>query len=190
MSTETANGVIDSDSLTTEINDSAIATALSYIATDISGDSCDVFFVSALSGGDQTILDGILSAHTGTAAIRPASTLDTFKFAVIGRPRVENDPDGAWIAPKDGYLAGVTLYRGTAGSSGSTTIDVNKNGTTLFTNQNIRPSVSSTDGNNAHMEEAPDVTTFVKGDRFQMDIDAIEAGTPLNIVVIVEIQYT
>lgn len=59
------NQLVNVPLLKQEVGDSAIATALSYI--DIEGDSCDVWFVDALSGGDQTILDGIVATHQGTA---------------------------------------------------------------------------------------------------------------------------
>lgn len=53
----------NSDSLTNEIDDSDIATSLSYI--DVTGDDVDIWFVDALSAGDQTILGTVVAAHTG-----------------------------------------------------------------------------------------------------------------------------
>jgi hypothetical protein len=190
ISTETANGAVYSDTLETEITAASLSSTLDYIATDSSADSCSVYFLTTLSAGDQTTLDGVLLAHTGVAPSSTPLNIDTVKFGVLGRVRAETGADGAWIASRDGYIAGVTLYRRTAGDSGSTTIDVHKNGTTVFTNQNIRPSVATTDGNNAHKEEAPDVTTFSKGDRFEVDVDAVETGNPLDIAITMEVQYT
>jgi len=58
------NQKVNSTILTKEIEGSAIVTALDYIFT--SGDECDIWFDDALSGGDQTILDGLVAAHQGT----------------------------------------------------------------------------------------------------------------------------
>lgn len=63
------NTAVDSTKLKEEIEDSAIATALSYINT--SGDVCDVWFDAALSGGDETTLDGLVAAHDGIPVVYP-----------------------------------------------------------------------------------------------------------------------
>lgn len=55
----------NSDRLKKEIQDSAIVTALDHIDTDDGAQMCDIWFKDALSGGDVTILDGIVAAHTG-----------------------------------------------------------------------------------------------------------------------------
>jgi len=57
------NGKVATDRLGEEIRESAIVTALSFIAT--AGDNCDIWFKDALSAGDQTILDGVVAAHSG-----------------------------------------------------------------------------------------------------------------------------
>lgn len=58
------NQKVNSNQLTQEIEASAIATVLDCI--NINEDVCDIWFVDALSGGDQTILNGIVAAHQGT----------------------------------------------------------------------------------------------------------------------------
>lgn len=60
---DTANGVVDSDRLTMEIEDSAIAAALLHI--DIFGDVLTLYFDASLSSGDETTLDGLVAAHDG-----------------------------------------------------------------------------------------------------------------------------
>ena len=49
--------------LSEEIQVSAIVTALDHI--DLGGDVCKIWFKADLSAGDQTVLDGIVAAHTG-----------------------------------------------------------------------------------------------------------------------------
>ena len=63
ISTDFPNGVVATDRLTVEIQDSTIITALDYINT--SGDDCDIWFKAAISAGDETTLNGIVAAHSG-----------------------------------------------------------------------------------------------------------------------------
>lgn len=82
---------------------------------------------------------------------------------------------GAWIAEQDGEIESFLIYCRNNGSSGSTIVDVNKNGTTIFSTSGNRPTFGNTD--TAPVESArPDVYTFVKGDVFTFDIDAIATG--------------
>jgi hypothetical protein len=83
------------------------------------------------------------------------------------------------------------LYRRTAGSSGSTIVDVNKNGTTLYTTQANRPTVTSGGGADAIDATTDyDVTTFAQDDRIEVDVDSVEGGNPQDVTVIIEVQYT
>ncbi len=52
------------DRFTDEVRDSTILIALDHI--DVNAPDVDVWFKDALSGGDQTTLTGLVSAHTGT----------------------------------------------------------------------------------------------------------------------------
>jgi hypothetical protein len=58
--------------LTNEINDSSIITSLSHINT--ASDDCDIWFTDALSSGDETTLDGLVSAHQGDPVIGETAT--------------------------------------------------------------------------------------------------------------------
>lgn len=58
------NGKVNTSIFTVEIEQSSISSAaLEMINT--SGDDCDVVFDGALSGGDETTLDGLVAAHQG-----------------------------------------------------------------------------------------------------------------------------
>lgn len=63
IATDTANAKLAADSLAKEIQDSAIITALSNVTA--LGDVLDVAMKAALTTGDKTILDGVVTAHTG-----------------------------------------------------------------------------------------------------------------------------
>lgn len=69
VANDTANGVAALDALEAEINASAIVTALDNLST--SGDTLICSFKDSLSGGDETILDGLIAAHTGVALEMP-----------------------------------------------------------------------------------------------------------------------
>jgi hypothetical protein len=103
---------------------------------------------------------------------------------IAGRLAVANNV-AFWIAPQAGKMASVLIYVDTTGTSGSTTIDVNKNGTTIYTTSGNRPSVAWNDVDKKN-ETIPDITIFSKGDIFTFDIDAIAAGAKdLNIIPII-----
>ena len=70
ITNDTANGVATTQSLVTEVQASAIVTALDRI--DTAGDDLNVVFKDALSAGDKTILDGLVSSHQGEPV--PATT--------------------------------------------------------------------------------------------------------------------
>lgn len=114
----------------------------------------------------------------------------TAMFRLNGAITAQTKLDGAWIAPRSGTITRVTLYRRTAGSSGSTIVDVNINGTSIYTTQGNRPTVTQAAGNDAvDATTDMDVTTISADDRIEVDVDQAEAGTPQDLTVIVEVSY-
>jgi len=97
ISVDFPNSIVDTSRLTDEIRVSAIVTALNRI--DTAADNCDVWFNDALSGGDQTLLDGIVAVHSGaTVDGDPIGSLGTGD-AMIGGVGAESTtsfyPDAA-----------------------------------------------------------------------------------------------
>ena len=89
------NQKVNSDSLKNEIDESAIVTALSYINTNL--DDCDIWFGDALSGGDETILNGIVATHQGNPppkVINSCCQVDakTFHVGSASLWRISNTP--------------------------------------------------------------------------------------------------
>ena len=68
-------GTINTDQLTTEIVGAAIAPNLVFITVD--GDDVDIRFDDALSAGEQTTLDNVISAHV------PVTVVETTKIVQI-----------------------------------------------------------------------------------------------------------
>ena len=67
ISTAFPSGSVNPTKLRLEIIDSDIVTPLSYVSTDEDSDNCAIWFDNTLSGGDVTILDGIVASHDGQA---------------------------------------------------------------------------------------------------------------------------
>lgn len=168
----------------TAIHDN-VASEISVVTEKVAPVSGDFLLIedSAVANVKKRVQVGNLPAPGGTPA-------DTFSFRVNGKPTPSNSVDGAWIAPRAGNITRITLWRGTAGSSGSTTIDVNKNAVTLYTTQANRPSVTTASGNNALSTTTPDITSVAQDDIIKVDVDVVESGNPNDLSVTIEVQYT
>lgn len=106
-------------------------------------------------------------SYTGTVAV----TTGTFRFY--------NDSGATWT------FSGVRASVGTAPAGASIIVDVNKNGTTIFTTQANRPTIAAganTSGNVTNMN----VTTVAAGEYLTIDIDQIgstTAGADLTVQI-------
>jgi hypothetical protein len=102
---------------------------------------------------------GVLTVYTGTA-------------------RLYND-SGRTLT-----ISSVRASVGTAPTGASVIVDVNKNGTTIFTTQSARPTIAAS-GFTA--TGTPAVTTWAAGDYLTVDIDQIGstvAGADLTVTVV------
>ena len=81
-----------------------------------------------------------------------------------------------WIVPYECRIVDVICDSETAGAGGtSDIIDVNKNGTTIYTTQANRPTLLTT--NTGMFTEAgePEITRLVAGDVLSFDVDQVAA---------------
>ena len=81
---------------------------------------------------------------------------------------------GSVVLPWPITIILVKVYADTAPTGATLIVDVNKNGTTIFTTQANRPTIA--DGGNADDSGTPDVTAAAAGDRLSYDIDQIGSG--------------
>lgn len=84
-------------------------------------------------------------------------------------------------------IVDVRTMVGTAPTGAALLVDVNKNGTTIFTTQGNRPSIAAS--GNASSAAVPDVTTLAAGDYLTVDIDQVGstvAGSDLVVAVRVQ----
>ena len=107
-------------------------------------------------------------------------------------PLVVGAGDIEWSLPPDWATADILWAYArlqTAGSGGDTIIDVNKNGTTIFTTQANRPTFASTAKDIGATAAVPDVTTMAARDVLTVDVDQVN-GSPARLVVSVMLGRT
>lgn len=170
------------------VNDGADSTAIhDNVASEISSVTEKTTPVNA----DLLLIEDSAAANAKRRVqVGNLPNYDTFMFRYLGKVKVETSVDGAWVAPRACTITRVTIHRLTAGTSGSTTVDVNLNGTTIFTTQANRPVVTSAAGDNAvDTSGTINVTAVAQDDYIQMDIDTVEGGSPVDLSVVVEVEY-
>lgn len=111
------------------------------------------------------------------------SAMQYVRFEANGFYIVDTAVDGVFKSAEAKTLTSILLYRGTAGSSGSTQVDVLVNGTSVFTSPSNRPSVLASSGNNAQATVSPDVPAISVNDVITMNITTTEDGDPQNVTV-------
>lgn len=98
-------------------------------------------------------------------------------FTKVGELEVGVNATLAIVAPRAFEVEHVRCYAKTAPAGADIIVDINKNGTTIFTTQGNRPTIG--DGLNKGGKSAtPDVVSIADGDVMTLDIDQIGSGTP------------
>lgn len=82
----------------------------------------------------------------------------------------------------------VKAYSDIAPGGADLIVDVNKNGTTIFTTQSKRPQIA--DGTNSDDSDTPDITSLVEGDRVSVDVDQIGSNTAGGDDLLVTVVFT
>lgn len=137
------------------------------------------------TGNDDVATKAYGDANWGAGA---GSDVQAIEFTAMGPYLVDTQVDGRHYNRTGRTLnvSDVTMHRERAGVSGSTTIDVNIDGTTIYTTQSNRPTVAYSEGDDAvDQGGTPDVTACPDGSYFSLDIDAIEGGGRANLRVVV-----
>lgn len=114
------------------------------------------------------------------------NAIETLHFFISGAQTTGAKKGGALIGVA-GTITDVRARLDTAPTSAAFILDVNKNGTTIFTTQANRPTVA--DGGNNSTTTAPDVTALAASDRLTFDIDQIgsgDAGSDLYVSITIK----
>ncbi|MFZ1038500.1 MAG: hypothetical protein WAN53_01295 [Candidatus Bathyarchaeia archaeon] len=120
----------------------------------------------------------ILAADTSTIKT-------TLSFAVVGTLTAGTDKAPTIVAPCTLTIVKVKVAVKTAPTGAALIVDVNKNGTTIFTTQGGRPSIAI--GDTTDDSDAPDVTALAETDKLTVDIDQVGstiAGADLTVEVV------
>lgn len=146
--------------------------------------------LAKLQAADPTVDAEVATKGYGDANWGAGAGADVqdVEFTAMGPYRVDAQVDGRHYNRTGRSLTidDVTMHRETAGVSGSTTIDVNIDGTTIYTTQANRPTVAYTEGDDAvDQGGTPDVTSWPSNSYVTFDIDAIEGGGRANLRVVV-----
>lgn len=89
--------------------------------------------------------------------------------------------------PRAATITNVAAVVGTAPTGAAIRVDVNKNGTTIFTTQGNRPEIAVS--TNADNTATPDVTAIAANDYLTVDVDVI-GSTVAGADLTVRIDYT
>lgn len=109
----------------------------------------------------------------------------TLSFAVTGTLATGTDKAPTLCAPCTLTIAKVKICVKTAPTGAALIVDVNKNGTTIFTTQGGRPSIAA--GDLTDDSDTPDVTALAETDKITIDIDQVGstiAGADLTVEVV------
>lgn len=127
----------------------------------------------------EAVLTGEITTHTH--AITHVYGLN---FYVDGELNVGTKVQSL-IVPKAMTITEIRLVVDTAPTDASLIIDINKNGTTLYTTQANRPTITT--GNTSATATAPDITSVAVGDLLTLEIDQVGStlkGENLSVVII------
>jgi hypothetical protein len=147
------------------------------------------------SGHEQTANKDQASGYAGLSAgsklaasqMPTAKIKTTLSFAVTGTLTTGTNKAPTLLAPCTLTITKVKLVVKTAPTGAAIIVDVNKNGTTIFTNQANRPQIAI--GETTGDSGTPDVTSLAEGDKLTIDIDQIGstiAGADLTVEVVAD----
>jgi hypothetical protein len=173
-----------------------------FLGVSLNGDgTIQAGAVTASSIQDSSVAESKLNIGAGTngqvltkdstqaGGFKWATTSLTFSLTAFYKSGALTVTAGTQRLPIDGSytVVGTRLTAGTAPTGADLIIDVNKNGTSIYTTQANRPTITA--GQNAGGPGAtPDVTALIAGDYLTVDIDQIGstvAGSDLTVTVMV-----
>ena len=147
--------------------------------------------------GDQTIA-GVKTFSSSPVVPAPTTDLQAatkkyvddnagaggkYQFIIPGTAVAGTDVAGTWFVPEAGAIESVSLYADTAGDTGSTVVDVNLNGTSVFPTA-TKPTLTTTGTEDEDV--VPDTTAIAQGDKITIDIDSITTTAQQDLYVIIK----
>jgi len=116
----------------------------------------------------------------------------TISFQVAGAVSAATEQGGVWFAPAAAAIVAVYAYRkSTAGTGGSTLVDVNIGGTTIFTTQTNRPEIAFDDADGLSKVTTIEAGTLAADNKVTVDVDSIDTGgAPSDLTVEIVVEYS
>jgi hypothetical protein len=132
-----------------------------------------------------TSLHHTLGTGANQAAAGNHTHTVTLSLAAYSKQGVLSTAIGTMRLPIDGTctIVGVRLMAGTAPTGASIILDVNKNGTTIYTTQGNKPVIAAS-ANSGGPGTTPDVTALAAGDYITVDIDQVGSSVPGSDLVV------
>jgi hypothetical protein len=174
----TASGIINVFQVT------AVTTAVNYrklTVTHLSGNAQlngTAFFLEFARTGD------LGATGVGPTGVTGPAGQGAAVFSYVGTTAITVGT-ARWYAPSSLTITNVIVSVGTAPTGASLIVDVNKNGTTIFTTQANRPTITA--ASNADTSSAPAVTSLTSSDYLTVDIDQVGStvkGSDLTVQII------
>lgn len=91
------------------------------------------------------------------------------------------------VVPRNAVIAGIYGFCQNTGTSGTTIVDIHKNGTTIFTDPNTRLTIPYNDTDGV-ASTTPAITGLTAGDVLRLDIDQVASGAS-NLAVVIAMNY-
>lgn len=148
------------------------------------------------SGGAGISPDGsgYSPLYEALKALETVSMKEVHRFYISGGHSLGTSVGGRLTAPRAGRVVSVRASADSMGSAdaGNLIVDVNVGGTTIFTDQDDRPSVAFDEASKTNKSTLASGGEFVEGDALTVDVDAVPTGGPpagSGITVEVEVEY-
>lgn len=158
-----------------EIVDASNVTYTPAVATDWDGD--------ADPGNTDDALDQLAERMDD---LEGAAVVKTIMFFVAGDLSVTSSPIRVH-APEAMTVTNVTAAVNTAPTGAAVIVDVNKNGTTMFTTQGNRPQIAA--AGTEDLSSVPDVTSIAQNDVITIDVDQVGSST-VGADLVVQVRCT
>ena len=140
-----------------------------------------------LADGDVLVYDETSGDWLPNADVTKTIAGDWSGF-IDGTLIVITNGSGTFIVPRDCTISKVLIHCTDTGSAGSTIVDVNLNGTTIFTAPADRPELAYDDVDKVAASGTPSVTDLTVGDILTLDIDQVATGAEgLSFIVAMEV---
>jgi len=156
------------------------------ITIDIDGIATEVEDLTVVIDASNELI-GPTGPTGGTGPTGPTGATGyagDFFWYLPGRLAVQANAGFGFVATKNYTINYVFVHCKDTGTAGNTVVDVNKNGTTIFTTQGNRPSLAWNDANGVDKSGIPDVISLVEEDVVTIDIDEIAtAAEDLTVVI-------